>query len=237
MNDWFVELAGHESDLSVLPRILTAPDLCVVKKGNRYFLKSIELDRLTSDQEVYAHAKNRINVLNGLAGVFIDGFVNVALSGGVEWSDDSGPHRSIFVEAKSAFRISASASLGDNGGEVVPTGLTDADNAATAAANEKIVDRALSFFSMEKNWFNLYKVLDAIRDDFPEKSIEAVKAQNWVPQSEIKRFTGTADNHTAAKGEARHGFDYGKPMPNPMTLGEAKQLIRTILAGWLQTKK
>lgn len=177
MNDWFVELAGHESDLSVLPRVFTAPDLCVVKKGNRYFLKSIELDRLTSDQEVYAHAKNKINVLNGLARVFIDGFENVALSGGVEWSDDSGPHRSIFVEIKQALGIRDS--LGDvvvNGGEVVPTGLTHADNAATAAANEKIVNRALSFFSRKKNWFNLYKVLDAIRDDFPEKSIEAVKS-------------------------------------------------------------
>lgn len=235
MNDWFVELAGHESDLSVLPRILTASKLFVVKKGNRYFLKSIELDRLTSGQEVYAHAKNIINVLNGLAGVYIDGFVNVALSGGVEWSDDSGPHRSIFVEAKSAFRISASASLGDNGGEVVPTVLTDADNAATAAANEKIVDRALNFFSMEKNWFNLYKVLDAITVDL--KSLEAVKAQNWVPQSEIKRFTGTANNHTAAGGEARHGFDFGKPVSNPMTLGEAELLIRTILDRWLESKK
>ena len=123
MNDWFVELAGHESDLSVLPRILTAPHLCVVKKGNRYLLKSIELDRLTSDQEVYAHAKNIINVLNGLAGVYIEGFVNVALSGGVEWIDDSGPQRSIFVEAKSAFRIRVGGVV-VNGGEVVPTGLT-----------------------------------------------------------------------------------------------------------------
>ena len=122
-----------------------------------------------------------------------------------------------------------------NGGEVVPTGLTDADNAATAAAKEEIVARALRFFSKEKNWVNLNKVLEAITVDL--KSLEAVKAQNWVPRSEINRFTGTANNHTPAKGEARHGFDYGDPMPNPMTLGEAKQLIRTILARWLQTKK
>ena len=105
MNDWFVELAGHESDLSVLPRVFTAPDLCVVKKENRYFLKSTNFDRLTNDQEAYAHAKNIIYVLNGLAGVYVDGFANVALSGGVEWSDDSGPHRSIFVEIKQALGI------------------------------------------------------------------------------------------------------------------------------------
>ncbi len=126
--------------------------------------------------------------------------------------------------------------MGDNGGEVVPTGLTDADKAATAAANEKIVARALSFFSMKKNWFNLYKVLDAIRDDF-DGSIEAVKAKNWVPRDEISRFTGTANNHTAARGKARHGFDFGKPVSNPMPLGEAEQLIRTILTRWLESKK
>ena len=94
----------------------------------------------------------------------------------------------------------------------------------------------MKFFSMEKNWFNLYKVLDAIRDDF-DGSIEAVKAKNWVPRDEISRFTGTANNHTAAGGEARHGFDFGKPVSKPMPLGEAEVLVRSIVVRWLESKK
>ena len=241
MQEWFVELSGHKSDLLALTRILTAPALSVVKQDGGYFLKSTDFGLLPDDDKVYTHAKSKMDVLNGIGCVYVDGFVNVGLSGDVKWSDDSGPHRSIFVEAKSVFRISASfGAVVVNGGEVVPTGLTDADKAATAAAKEEIVARALRFFSKEKNWFNLSKVLDAIGDDLSrdrKRWLEAVKAQNWVPRSEINRFSGTANNHTAGKGEARHGFDYGDPMPNPMTLGEAEQLIRTILAGWLQTKK
>jgi hypothetical protein len=92
----------------------------------------------------------------------------------------------------------------------------------------------LQFFSQAKKWVNLYKVLDAISDDLG--SLDAVKKKNWVAAGEIGRFTGTANNHTAAAGEARHGFDYRRGMSNPMTLAEAEELIRTLLRAWLKTK-
>ena len=58
---------------------------------------------------------------------------------------------------------------------------------------------------MEKNWFNLYKVLDASRrlKGDPKPSFKALKVKKWVSESEIERFLGTANNHTAAQGE--HG--------------------------------
>jgi hypothetical protein len=112
------------------------------------------------------------------------------------------------------------SAAGVEGGGETPRGPTDADATMKTATKQEVVRRALQFFSLEKNWSNLYRVLDAIRDDLGG-SVEAVKAQGWVPKEEIGRFTGTANNHTAAQGEARHGFDSGESMPNPMTLGEA----------------
>ena len=174
-------------------------------------------------------------VLIGIASVYVTGYRNVGMSGGIISIDAGGTRKRYIYEAVTE-EIRLKASVDVAGGVAVARGPTEADAAIKAAFTEEVLSRALQFFSLEKNWVNLYKVLDAIEEDMG--SADAVMKKGWVSASEIDRFTGTANNHNAAKGNARHGYVSKRPMKKkPMTLAEAEQLIRTLLTQWLKTKK
>ena len=236
MADWLVELRGHTFDLEDLANLFTTPDLLILKEGEEFLLKSTAFDALANADEVYAKAKSLMPSLNGIASVYVAGYRNVGMSGVVVSIDAGGTRkRHIYLSVDAGdFRIRGSADVA--GDVVAPKGPTPADAAIGAALKEEVVSRALRFFGQTTNWVNLYKVLDAIREDLGGK-LKAVEDRGWVAASEIGRFTGTANNHTAASGEARHGFDFkGGPIANPMSLNEAEELIRTLLREWLKSK-
>jgi hypothetical protein len=233
MAEWIVELRGHVFDLEALADLFPAPDCHVFAEGGDYRLKSTLFNALADDAEVYAKAKCLMPTINGLASVFHPGYRNVTLSGGIASVDADGTRKRFIHESLTEtirFKDSAEAA----GGATVGKCSNPAADAVKVAFNEEIVNRALQFFCQAKSWVNLYKVLDAIRDDLG--SLDALNKKNWVAAAEISRFTGTANNHTAAEGEARHGLDYGRPMANPMTLIEAETLMRTLLQKWLTSK-
>jgi hypothetical protein len=64
----------------------------------------------------------------------------------------------------------------------------------------------------------------------------SIEKKGWATKSSIDRFTGTADNPKASGDLARHGIAKHEPLPNPMTLSEAKSLIETVLHNWLGSK-
>jgi len=235
MGEWLVELRGHVFDLRDLADLFTTPDLLVVREGEEFCLKSTAFDALASEDDVYAKAKSLMPSLNGIASVYVTGYRNVGISGGIISIDAGGTRKRYIYEAVTE-EIRLKASVDVAGGVAVARGPTEADAAIKAAFTEEVLSRALQFFSLEKNWVNLYKVLDAIEEDMG--SADAVMKKGWVSASEIDRFTGTANNHNAAKGNARHGYVSKRPMKKkPMTLAEAEQLIRTLLTQWLKTKK
>ncbi len=232
MAEWLVELRGHEFDLKILADLFTTDGCLIFEESGEFRLKSDAFDALGSDAEVYERAKSLMVDINGIARVYEHGYRNVNPSGGIiSVGADGTRKRYIHVAVSDTLRLSDSVEVA--GGVAGVKGPTPADQAIKAARKEEVVSRALQFFSQAKNWVNLYKVLDAIREDLGGK-LKAVEDRGWVAASEISRFTGTANNHTAAEGEARHGFDYGRAMANPMTLAEADELIRTLLREWLK---
>lgn len=234
MGEWLIELKGDELSLSKLAANTSSLSHQVIERDCVYYLKPNESDGLSSEDTVYSYAKDFLPVLNGAASLYIAGYQNVGLTGRVDLVDEAGKRRRHLHHSTSSYLVLSDTVIAE-GGSNSTTGPTNFELAMTEASKEEVVVRALKFFSSEKNWFNLYKILDAIRDDF-NKSLQDVIDQGWASKDDITRFTGTANNHTAAQGEARHGFDFGKPMSNPMTLGEAEQLIRTMLTSWLSQK-
>jgi hypothetical protein len=235
MAEWLVELRGHIFDLEHLAALFTTPLLLVVREGDEFRLKSTEFDALGTSEEVHAKAEQLMITLNGIASVYADHYRNVEISGGLVCIDaDGAKKRYVLAAACGSFRMKGSAATLTIGGEPVPPKPTQADITLNAAVTQEVLSRALGFFSLEKTWGNLYKVLDAIEQDMG--SAKALSDQKWERTSDIKRFTGTANDHNAAKGSARHGFISKRAMANPMSLGEAEQLIRTIMTKWIVTK-
>jgi len=234
MAGWLVELSGHQYDLAALAELFTLGDFRVIKETALFFLKCTNFDSLSDSDDVYTAAKSLIQVLNGIGSAYRPGCRGAELSGCIVRVQADGTRKRFLHKFASSGLHLADSVNADGGNPTMPRVPTEADAAMQTALNEEVVRRALQFFSLEKSWVNLYKVLDAVKDDMG--TLDAVKAENWVPASEISRFTGTANNHTAAQGDARHGCDYGRPMQHPMSLAEAEHIIRTILVRWLLKK-
>jgi hypothetical protein len=83
MGEWLVELRGPVFDLRDLADLFTTPDLLVVQEGEEFRLKSTAFDALASEDEVYAKAKSLMPSLNGIASVYVTGYRNVGMSGGI----------------------------------------------------------------------------------------------------------------------------------------------------------
>src|SRR5262249_25797375 len=144
-------------------------------------LKSTAFDGLGSEDEVYSRAKSLMPTVNGIASMCEPGFRNVGLAGGVVLIDAVG-NRSRYVYAATSDAVRMGGSADAAGGVVAPRGPTPADAAMGVALKEEVVSRALQFFSQEKNWVNLYRVLDAIREDLG--GLKAVENRGWVAAKE-----------------------------------------------------
>jgi hypothetical protein len=81
-----------------------------------------------------------------------------------------------------------------------------------------------------ENWHGLYNVFDIIREDVGD-----IPKKGWCDAGELRRFTQTANSKEAVGVKARHGKWISAP-PNPMSLSEAKGLMKKIITEWLQEK-
>jgi hypothetical protein len=75
----------------------------------------------------------------------------------------------------------------------------------------------------------LYNICDVI-----QKGTSGKKIEGWPSEKQIERFTRTACSPDVVGDEARHGVQKGDPPAKPMLLPEARLLIDTMLALWLE---
>jgi hypothetical protein len=88
---------------------------------------------------------------------------------------------------------------------------------------------------LSRSWFNLYKVFEIIRDECIGE--ESLVARNFIPKRDLKRFTQSAQSRELLGDEARHASRKYKPPEIPMTIDEARRLIKQLFSKWVKTIK
>jgi hypothetical protein len=92
---------------------------------------------------------------------------------------------------------------------------------------------ALHFLNAELSWSNLWKFYESIRD--ANNGAPRLVVMGWTSQPELDRFRRTANTYSAVGDEARHAILGEKSPPTPMSLEEAEDYIRGMLARWLDS--
>ena len=236
MGKWLVRLKGERFDLEDLPTLLHSPELAVIEKNGFYYLRSSEFESLTSPDEVHKQGITLIEILNGVVSLRRDNFRDVSEDGITRVEDDGRPYHYVqFGAATPTMRAKVSADaivIAPNGTEK-KVGHSDIETWISIAKKcEPVVD-ALRFFR-DGTWGNLYKVLEIIRDDVGGE--HAIIEKDWVSKRTLSRFTQTAQSRAALGDHARHASEKYKAPVQPMSLSDAKSVIRGILINWMQTK-
>jgi hypothetical protein len=233
MPNWSVQLTGDKFDLEDLPKWFTTPDLQVVEELDGYYLRSDLFEAIEEAEEVRTVAQEILERLVGAAKLFRPNFLSIELGAVIRQEDDGRRRRHVSLSSNIVARSKVSSvKLTVNGSEETLQVPRPAVWAAVAKDDEK-VRQALRFWSDgPENWAYLYKVLEVIESD-----VGGVIYRNaWVSKTEVKRFTQTANSAEALGDDARHAKKHVPPPPKPMTIKEAKQLMKALLEKWIASK-
>jgi hypothetical protein len=144
--------------------------------------------------------------------------------------------RNIFVfpePVRLEVRTSAAISVQIGDGTWSTRGPVPRAAALAATVQQSEPARKALGFLRTGDWYSLYKVLDIL--EMAHGGEKAFERLGWASSSELKRFTGTANNSTALGDAARHARADWTPPKRPMSLDEAKSLIRSLLFRWLES--
>lgn len=232
MTEWLIRLRGKKSDLVYLCTLSLSYGRVVEEDGG-FSLRSIHFDSLTDVNDVFQRATNFLDVINGAAKLRYPNLQAVRANGVTRIEEDGKRTQVIMVPG-----IESEAGVG------ILTVVSDDSTSSKQpsipelwveiAEKDTSVDKALLLYgNLEHNWRNLYMVLEVVEEDVGGK--KALINKDWVSGNKIKLFKRTANSYHSLGPDARHSTNR-EPPPNPMSIQEARSLIRNILLKWLPSK-
>ncbi len=238
MTTWKVELIGRQSDLEDLYNKFQSGVPGVRKADGRYFLISDDFNDCKDDNEVQNRADFLASRMNGAMQITTKTYQPIRTRELIE-IDDTGKERSHFIPKLQGIvyaRSSTKARLTILGKEDVsqePSLVPDEQAWIKVADKVRNVDKLLIISEDGLSWPTLYKVWEIIEEDKHGKAF----TEYGVDSREIKLFKKTANSFIAIGKDARHArVDRYKQPINPMSLREARSLIRTVATKWLNEK-
>ena len=237
MAKWLIKLKGDEFDLKDLASLVHSRSRAVLEENGLYYLWSSDFDSLDSASEVRESASTLIDALNGAMKLHTSGFQGVYEDGVIMIEEDGRRREYIYLGGSSAARSRTRASItvitsGDK--EQVAQPPRDVESWISIAKRDKAVADALHFFR-ENSWLSLYKVYEIIREDVNGQ--QAIVRRGWATKHSLSRFTQTAQSKAALGDLARHTTNGYKPPSQPMSIKEARELVRRMILGWLSSKE
>lgn len=238
MPEWSVRLIGHAFDLEELSDHLRSPERNVIKEEDgHYYLRSTDFDYLADDQAVRERALELVELMNRAAKFHSgDGYQPVELDVVIQ-TDEEGNRRQYVtvtgsIEARS--RVSANLTVIREGDSVdTPSLPSEVESMFSLAERDARVADALRYFA-RGDWSNLYKAWEVV-GDAAGRGASAIIAKGWATRGTQSRFTGTAQSKDELGDDARHASEKYKAPENPMTLDEARGVVKSVIEAWAKT--
>lgn len=236
------------SQVNLLSKLVNPTGTLVKIENNRVILDSSDLVHSSLDEldtskidDVWKRVRQFISEINGAAAIMLPslpplGLVNIQVvkpGGESTW-----------------LPITASVEIYNEMQTVTATMSTDATSDIThvsartvrrhpaaelliVALHDHNVAKVLRLQEHKKDWTNLYRIFEIIKDDIGGKEIISRK---WAKVDEIKAFTGSANNPNVSGDDSRHGPLKGERPKKTMGITEARFLIAGITRKWLRHK-
>lgn len=228
MSNWRVTLKGDAFDLESLAEISPAQggDWSVAQEGGAFCLRSNRFEHLTEAAEIRQRAEAIVALLNGVAKVRWGEFDPIEVGGVVGEGQDGGIQIFATDTIRVRDRVRGKVSDPSTGKPVNASRSSSLDSWVAIGEQNPRVREALRVFIGSPSWDGLYKVWEVIEEDVGGR----ITKHGWASQPQVSRFTQTAASE-------RHAKQKIKPPPNPMSLPEAEQFIRSLLEEWLNSKR
>ncbi|KAF1077250.1 hypothetical protein [Methanogenium sp. MK-MG] len=230
--EWIITLSGEEHRLKELSKVFDTLDFCIQEDNSSYVLKSERFMDLSTEQEVREQAEYLLQLLRGPSKLVLGNGSAIKICHITQVHDDGTKH--YYVRATSISSSTTSIKVET----INPDGTVEEYHPADPVRNWIILsqkDRAVKMMFEQlsddfENWYGLYKLFEIIRED-----VRNIPKKGWCTPRELNRFTQTANSHEAVGVKARHAKKIPAP-PDPMSLPQAKILVKKMITEWLQEK-
>lgn len=235
---WKVQLDGNSGDLKNLVESFTGPDITVIHEGDGFLLWSAAFSDDDDANAIKEKANAIIARLNGACLLGLSSLQQIQLGPAYEYGDD-GKRKTIvaFMEpARLGFRVlQPTVRITRQDGTVEVSHPADGVQRWTALAGHDLnVDKVLRILATHLlDWRNLYFVYEVINKDVKRGGIVS---RGWATEKSLNLFKRTANHPESAGLDARHGVSNQQPPKNPMSISDARLLIRSIAVAWLSQK-
>jgi hypothetical protein len=225
-------LEGHRFDLETLATLLPSGDVRVVEENEKYYLSSSQLDSPPPEETFFSVARELLTLVNGVGVLMASGFSPVALTD--RYDRDDGVHV-VGATARLAVRaqMTATATVRDAHGNPKPPSPPPAPAYISLAAGDRDVAEVLQLLAKPDgpSFSDLYKIHEIVEHTGPGKS---AMGSAGISKAAMSRFTRTANHQAASGSESRHARSSEQPPEDPMTVGEARTMIRRLVTEWLK---
>jgi hypothetical protein len=227
----WVSLSGESLDLEEVTKLFSQSQTIRIRgEGDSYYLTEPDLVSLSDDVARRDRAVEIVELVNGAARLHWANHQDLRVgSQVVTIGEDGSRTQSIVLPVEPAIvRTRAMGVAVVVGGVRVPTPPPAPPRWVEAALHDDDVAAALRILAdPDVPWGRLYHVFEIVQEDVGSG------ISQWATPAECNRFTHTANNRLALGDEARHGHTRFQAPSTPMTLGQARELVRRIVTGWL----
>jgi hypothetical protein len=233
---WKAYIRGPDSYLRMFPTAFSSPELAVVvEQPQTLFFTSNLLDTIDDLDMARSKATELTETLNGLAALVWPGFhpkCELLTMSGV--APDGTEINALCAVPRIAVLVGGDTEgvhdlILDQPGRPFPGVLR---TAVSARLSDPFVQDALRVFGSEEapNWMSLYKVVELI--EWALENSDSMVVRGWISRTTLDRFNASANNWLASGLYARHAKDWAPP-PRPLSIFEARTVVRQLLARWL----
>ncbi len=234
MPNWLVRLKGEKFDLEELPSLLNSPELNIIEDNGSFYLISSNFNSLKLAKDVRKQAVAIIEILNGAIKLLNNNFQGITEDDVILIKADGKYQHHVNLKGQLTFRSKVKANstiYKSNGKKQITKQPNNIESWYNLAMKDKDVADALHFYRKD-SWVSLYKVYEIIRDDVGSK----ITKGGWVTETQIRLFKQTAQSRFALGDNARHAAKKYTSPEQPMSVNDARLLIKGVLLNWIRSK-
>ena len=238
MAEWLVELKGETAELEYLCKLPSSQGWRMTEQDGRYYLESEVFDSSADARDVLSGASRMLDVMNGVARLVLKNFEGPIVKGAIKRIEKNGKPPTQFLMPSGIASAETFGSINvtiPSGQEVSHRTSIPGSKWIEIAEKDLSAHKALALYGgLKHDWRSLYMVLEAIEDDVGGERGLIVKG--LAQKNEIKLFKQMANSFLSLGYQARHATAKHQAARKPMSLEDAKSLIKNILENWLRSK-
>jgi hypothetical protein len=230
---------GDKSDLAMLAQSLAGSDINISHDGQDYILMSDQFSEGDEAGEVRQKAERLVSILNGAVLLALDATQPISVRALYRRHRDGKRDGFLFPKpVMIRLRVAApTITLTHADGTIEESHPADPVKqwAGLALKDERVANVFRILANGILDWVNLYRIFEIVVADIG--ALDAIDRNGWATKASMRLFKYTANSPGALGLDSRHGTETTEPPKIPMTISEARALVRTIIHAWLRSKQ